>query len=371
MSLTRLDVSDFRNLSSVKLEPVEAGFNLIYGNNGSGKTSLLESIYYLSFGRSFRSISPEHIIRNSTDKFSIFANLTLSNNHRIPLGIERQKQGDLKIRLDGADASSIADLAKLLPIQLMNSHCYNLLDAGPTFRRKYLDWGIFYLNPDFLSLWRNYKRILKQRNAALQQSVSTKEIHAWSNKLIEYALQLDAWRKSYVEELLPRLRHIVSQLLPRFGTDPAILGEITVNYLSGWKQGVSYQDVLVESLNRDLQLGYTQFGPHRADLRITVNRLSAKDILSRGQQKLFVCAMILAQGELLHKRLNRRPIYLVDDLPSELDLTSRSNLITLLSKQEAQVFVTAVERGIFDECVTGKPVKLFHVEHGNLTSIAE
>lgn len=369
MSLIRLDVADFRNFNAIKFEPLTEGFNLIYGDNGSGKTSLLESIYYLSFGRSFRSHNSEHIVRKSTEKFSIFGHLKTPHDHSMPLGIERQRDGKIKIRLAGNDVGSIAELAKLLPIQLINSNCYHLIDSGPVFRRKFVDWGAFYFYPDFYRVWKDYKRILKQRNALLVRSASRQELNVWSNSLVEKAIALHQLRSNYLENLLPLLNEKFSELLPPQITWTA--ADLSIEYHPGWKQATSFLEVLEESLPRDLQLGRTQFGPHRADLKMTIHHLPAKDILSRGQQKLFVCAMILAQGELLYNSLKKRPIYLVDDLPSELDLTSRSNLITLLSKQEAQVFVTAVERGIFDNCSVDKPIKLFHVEHGNLTPIAE
>jgi len=358
MSLIRLDVSDFRNISSLQFEPISNGFNLIYGNNGSGKTSLLESIYYLSFGRSFRSANIEHIVRKSATQFSLFTNLLTQNDHHVPIGLERDQNGSLKVRVNGKDISSVAELANLLPVQLINSHCYDLLESGPIFRRKYIDWGAFHLNSDFFRVWKQYKRLLKQRNAALVSSVSRKEILMWSEQLVECALQLDQWRQSYIDCLVPILKNHLGNLLS--------ITSLDVAYQSGWKNGMKYQDCLLESLPRDMQLGYTQFGPHRADLRVMISGLPAKDILSRGQQKLFVCAMIVAQGELLYNKLNKKLIYLVDDLPSELDLKSRSSLITLLSKQEAQVFVTAVERDVFSHCPTNKPVRMFHVEHGKL-----
>lgn len=148
MALLRLDITDFRNLTSVKLEPIPQGFNLIFGNNGSGKTSLLEAIYYLSLGRSFRSTVISHIIGKTADKFSLFANIMTAASQSTPIGIERHQCGEIKMRISGKDARSIAELANLTPIQLINSHCYNLLDT-PSFRRRYLDWGAFYISRSF------------------------------------------------------------------------------------------------------------------------------------------------------------------------------------------------------------------------------
>ena len=361
MAFIRLEVSDFRNLLSVKLEPVYQGINLFYGHNGSGKTSFLEAIYYLSLGRSFRSAKIDRIINNNSEKFSLFANSLTIHNQKISVGIEREHNTDIKIRLAGKDIHSIAELASLSPILLINSHCHHFLDAGPVFRRKYLDWGAFYYTNDFLRLWREFQRALKQRNAALRSNTSKKELETWSNELIHRAILLHQFRKDYIHQLLPLLLETIAELVPLPGLE--------ISYQSGWNESLDYQQALAQSLERDMQLGYTQLGPHRADLKVTVNGVPAKDILSRGQQKLFVCAMILTQGALLHRSANKRPIYLIDDLPSELDLMSRSKLMALLSKQEAQVFVTAVDREILKDFLIQSPFKVFHVEHGEISEV--
>jgi DNA replication and repair protein RecF len=361
MPLTRLEITDFRNLASAKLEPISSGFNLFYGHNGSGKTSLLEAIYYLSLGRSFRSTVIGRIVRNTADKFRIFAQKTAPGDQSIPIGIERQLQGDTKIRIAGKDVQSIAELADFTPVQLINSSCFNLLDGGPVFRRKYLDWGIFYLNKDFLRIWRDVSQILKQRNAALRSRRPKKELEAWTQELAAKGMALDQLRQEYVQQLSPLLIATVAELIA--------IPDLEISYHAGWDTAINYHDVLTTSLDRDMQLGYTQFGPHRADFKIKTQRVNAKDILSRGQQKLFVCAMILAQGALLRSCANKKSIYLIDDLPAELDSVSRSNLIALLSKQETQIFVTAVERYALRDELLRLPFKMFHVEHGDVTEV--
>lgn len=360
MGLIHLDILGFRNLINVNLKPTPCGFNFIYGKNGSGKTSLLEAIHYLSLGRSFRSTITERIIHHSASKMAIFAHMRTHSEQFIPVGIERGCKGEAKIRVNGKDVHSIAELVNLVPVQLINSMCHNLLDAGPAFRRKYLDWCAFYLNNDFLRLWRQFERALKQRNAALRHRLSRKELDVWTLELIEHGLQLDQLRREAVEQLIPLIEQALVKLL--------MTPNLKMHYQPGWDSTHSYQDALLRSIDRDFQMGHTQIGPHKADLKIVINGAPAKDILSRGQQKLFVCAMITARGTLLKSRVNQRPIYLIDDLPSELDATSRANLIALLSQQEAQVFVTAIERESGDEILTHCPKKLFHVEHGNVTA---
>lgn len=359
MTLLRLDVSDFRNLISAKLTPVFDGFNVIYGNNGSGKTSLLEAIYYLSRGRSFRSPLASRIINKNADKFSVFAQIQTNAQQQIPIGIERQRGGDVKIRVAGQNEVAISELVRLTPALLINSNCYNLLDGGPVFRRKYLDWGAFYTGNDFLRIWKQYERALSQRNAALRKRASKKELETWTNELIQHALPLDQLRRELVQQLMPFLQGSLNDLLQLPG--------LTMSYQPGWNEDEEYADAITQSIESDMSMGYTQAGPHRADFKLAIKGAPLKDILSRGQQKLFVCAMIIAQGALLQKCTNKRPVYLVDDLPSELDIPNRANLLALLSRQNVQVFITAVEREDLTTLAEQGLTKLFHVEHGDVT----
>lgn len=353
MTLQRLSITDFRNITRAQLQPLNKGFNIIYGLNGSGKTSLLEAIYYLSRARSFRSAVSCRIIRHSTEKFSLFGQL---GDQLLPIGVERHAQGKLTIRIAGRDVETNAELAMLTPVQLINSSSFILLEA-PEHRRKYLDWGAFYLYPDFMRAWKHYERALKQRNAALRARVSASELESWSQELIDAAKVLNQFREDYVKQLHPKLMSQVTQLLPD-------IGEVEVSYYSGWNQAESYKTMLAKSIDKDRHMGFTQCGPHRADFKVNINKQLAKDILSRGQQKLLICGMLVSQGTLLQNGISRPLIYLIDDLPSELDLISRGNVIKLLLAQDAQLFVTAVEHESLSELLINTPTKMFHVEHG-------
>lgn len=361
MSLIRLNVTDFRNLAAAKLHPIATGFNFLYGNNGSGKTSLLEAIYYLSRGRSFRSSAVTRIINHAATQFSLHAQILATNQQAISVGVERQRTGRARIRLAGQEAASLIELAQHTPVLLMNSNCYNLLESGPIFRRKYLDWGAFYLIPTFLTAWKQYERALKQRNAALQQRANKAELIIWSDELIKTALELDQLRTHFTEQLLPVLQQILSELL----TVP----ELKIEYYPGWEKGLPFAEAIAASFDKDRYVGHTHTGPHRADLSMTVKHIPLKDILSRGQQKLFVCAMIVAQGALLQQAIQRKPIYLIDDLPAELDSISRAHLMKLLSQQSVQVFLTAVEQEILADAFVSVPAKMFHVEHGEIKEV--
>lgn len=360
MNVSYLQLFHFRHFKSVELETHPYGAHYIYGHNGCGKTSLLEAIYYLSLGRSFRTALSLPVIHEGADKLSIFSRLT-NENRSVSVGLERTLRGDLSIRMDGADVKTVSVLTSLLPVQVIDTHCHALLEEGPSYRRQYLDWGLFYSNPRFLAAWRDYNRILKQRNAALRafdQGKST--LDSWTHQLLASAAELDQMRREYVAHLTILLHRTVPQLID--------LPELCIEYCPGWEKDKAYATVLSLALNQDIQRGYTQYGPHKADLKIYLKKTFAKDFLSRGQQKLLVCAMIIARGLLLQATAQTNPVYLVDDLPAELDASNRIRLMDLLFKQKTQLFVTAIEPDCKDYS-SNIPIKMFHVKHQAATEV--
>lgn len=366
MTINSLRISNFRNLTSVQISPTVNGLNIISGNNGGGKTSLLEAIFYLGHGKSFRSSVTNRLINHEANKFSLFSQVVTDGERIVPLGAERDDSGVTRLRVDEKDVKSITKLAGYLPIRVINTHSHQLLESGPVFRRKYLDWGLFYQFPEFIQIWRQYERALKQRNSILRDKRSRNELEIWTEELIRLGLELDKLRKSYIELLLPHLIQLSDALLG--------INSLEITYQPGWEDGFSYRTALDQAVNDEYRTGYTLSGPHRADFDLISEGLSLKHILSRGQQKLIICAMILAQGMLLSEQDNSGLIYLVDDLPSELDLESRKKLIYLLAQQNTQIFITAIEQEpiydvICDE--TDTPMKVFHVEHGHVEELTE
>lgn len=361
MAITSLKIANFRNLADVQLAPTASGLNIICGNNGSGKTSLLEAIHYLGTGRSFRSSSTTPLINHDTSKFSVFAQILSENERQIPVGVERDRESNTRLRIAEEDVASIAELAYLLPIRVINSQSHNVFEAGPIFRRKFLDWGLFYHEKGFLRCWRQFERALKQRNSVLKNRGSKREMDPWTQELIKYGTELHQMRCNYIEILTPYIMTLTEELLG--------IKSLEIQYLCGWDEGIDYIDILANNYIDECRAGHTLYGPHRADFDMKIDAVSVKHFLSRGQQKLLICAMILAQGMVLAKAHTSSLIYLVDDLPSELDLHSKRKLISLLSKQHTQIFITSIESEAicdFVENETEVPLKVFHVKHGEV-----
>lgn len=360
MSLLRLTVTGVRNLHPVTLLP-SPRINLLHGANGSGKTSVLEAIHLLGLARSFRSLRLQPVIQAEQPALTIFGEVQQHAGSVTNLGVGRERSGELQIRIDGQNARSAAQLAETLPLQLINPDSFRLLEGAPKIRRQFLDWGVFHVEPRFLGAWQRLQKALRQRNSWLRHGrLDAVAQAAWDRELCLASGEIDAYRRSYLQALKPIFESTLAQLLDLTG--------LTLSYYRGWDKDRELQEVLAGCIQRDMTLGHTQAGPQRADLRLRLDGHNAVDILSRGQQKLVVCALRIAQGHLLNQAQQGRCIYLVDDLPSELDERHRKSLCRLLEELQCQVFITCVEPHVLmDGWRKDTPVAMFHVEHGRIT----
>ena len=358
MYLIQLDIRQVRNLLDIKINPCKR-CNYIYGANASGKTSVLEAIYLLSVARSFRTTHIKHVISYDSPSLQIFARID-KNKENIALGLERSAK-KTRIRVNGSDIKQVSELSSLLPVQIINPDVHKLLEQGPKYRRQFIDWGVFHVEHNFLQAWQQYYRVLKQRNAALRQKQEKKAIMLWDNQLIEHAKTITLYREDYISGFLPIFNRYVDKLMGI---------SVQINYQRGWNTELSFTETLEKSFEKDVYKGFTSIGPHRADLEISHNNVLVQNCFSRGQQKLLVCAMRLAQITHLKQKTEQQSILLVDDLAAELDIGHRKNLIDLLIDTQAQLFVTATEHNSF---VLPPEIesKMFHVEHGILKEVVQ
>ncbi len=358
MKLLRLKAADFRNLKSVNIEP-SPDFNLLFGNNGSGKTSVLETIYFLGLGRSFRSNLTSRIISYEQESLSVFGQIAGEDGIPLSVGIEKKRSGKARIKVGNEIVASLAELARSLPLQIINPDSYSLLNEGPRPRREFINWGVFHVEHSFFPLWQRYQRALKQRNSSLQQRKTPIQTKAWDFELASTAEEIAGMRETYLQQLTPVFFEILGEMFQ--------VQNLGISYSRGWDADRNLQEVLESSFSRDAALGYTHQGPHRADLIIKINNVPVQDILSRGEQKLLVIALRLAQGTLLRKLTSKKCIYLLDDIAAELDLARRGLVFQMLSTLGSQVFVTAVEREVLGGLARQEGSKMFHVEHGEVS----
>ncbi|MEI6458593.1 MAG: DNA replication/repair protein RecF [Pseudomonadota bacterium] len=352
MTLAKLEIDDFRCLERVRLA-FDARYNLFVGENASGKTSLLEALFFLGRGRSFRTRRLDRLIRQGQEGFRLVGWVDQGGLQTV-LGVGGRRQGT-EIRVGGAPASSAAALAHFFPPQIIDPEVHKLLEEGPQRRRRFLDWGVFHVEHSFMEVWQRYHRALRQRNAALRLPAAPPSASVWDLELLDSGAKLDALRRRYLEALAEPLRQMGGALL---GAD------VRATYAPGWAQEDDFPVALEKSRERDSKLGLTHVGPHRADITIRVDGLVAKERVSRGQQKLLAAALILAQLSVQELKHPGRGALLLDDPAAELDGTRLAALLAIVRGLSSQLFVTSLRP---DLAALGDPGAMFHVERGKVT----
>ncbi|MFO7649498.1 DNA replication/repair protein RecF [Halomonas sp. 3H] len=357
MPLDRLVFQGLRNLQAIDFEP-GSRINLISGANGSGKTSLLEGIHILGMGRSFRTRNMRHVIAHDGDGMVLHGRL--GGEPPIPFGVRRlRSESELEMRLAGERITRVSRLVETLPLQLINPDAFRLLEGAPAGRREFLDWGVFHVKHDFLDAWQRARRALKHRNALLRHGrMDDASLSAWEQELVQWSERIDALRSAWVEAFLPVFEETLDGLLPISG--------LRLRYSRGWDKRRDLAEILRQGRETDRQMGFTQQGPQRADLAIRLDRRPAVEVLSRGQQKLVVSALKLAQGRLLEAITGRTCIYLIDDLPAELDSAHRRVFCHWLESMHCQVFITSVDHdALADLWQPDTPISVFHVKRSS------
>ena len=361
MRLTHLTLSNVRSVVQATLTPGPR-FNVISGDNGAGKTSILESLYLLSNGKSFRGRVGDGLVRVHAPALEIFARWETASGAQRQVGL-RHSGSDWEGRLDGQNCQLLSDLCTALASVTYEPGSHALIDGRSDQRRRMMDWGLFHVEPGFIAPWRRLARAHKQRNALLKQrGLSKGQLDAWEAELAQSGEVVTRLRADHVDALAPLVGLWGHRLLPE-------LGEASLRFLPGWKrQELSLADVLLVNRARDLAAGFTTAGPHRADWELTFAQRAQGERLSRGQTKLAALAVILAQAEHYAIQRGEWPVVLLDDLASELDPQHRESVLRALATAEAQVFIsgTVAQDLIFPD---GVDVKKFHVEHGVVSEL--
>ena len=355
MQLRNLKISNFRNLDNIEFNPIN-GVNLIWGDNASGKTSLLESIYYLSHVRSFRSQFVTDLICRQSPYLQLVATLQSEDLLTIPLGIRRSRNKS-QIRINKHPVKRVSDIAAQFPVLAIHPDSYILITGSPSQRRQYLDWGVFHVEHGFFNAWQRYKKAIMQRNAALKSKQSFDVCQSWNTEIDNTANYIDQLRQQYFNKLHPYFDQLMHQFFPD--------DEITISYKRGWPKDKQLKDMLESNLAKERLKGFTTYGPHRAEITIKVNGQSAQTCISRGQQKTLVALMRLAQAKQFTESTAKPCVLLYDDLAAELDAEHRGLILSVLSEMNIQLFLTAIEKQSID-LTSWTRKKMFHVEHGKL-----
>ncbi len=357
MYIQQLQVEHFRNLASqsVGLSPQ---INLITGDNGAGKTALLEALYFLGRQRSFRTAKPKDMIQQGAHYFRLIAQ-TADPRHQI--GLERRLEADRKLsfllRIDRQTQKSPAYLAKIVPTIAITTRSFQLIDAGPLHRRQFMDYGCFHFDSCFLPHWQTYEQALKRRNAALKQGMARAVIASFTPMLAQAGEHIHAVRLAYFSAFKPLLKKHLSALNFPYA--------VVIRYAPGWNTDAPLSETLQRHFDLDARLRHTRYGPHRADIRFSIQSGDASNRLSRGQQKMLILALHLAQIDLIGTYGETPPLLIFDDIAAEFDAQRRNVVLSYLLDLQCQMFFSATEAELFDASIQ-RQAALIHLRDGKI-----
>lgn len=361
MRLTAVDVRNIRIVERTAFEP--AWRNLLLGGNASGKTSILEGIHLLGSGRSFAPGRTEGLIRQGQDFLRVVARLQRDDGGERRVGLERPVRGMVRLRVDGETVERLGDLAELVPVLALHPGSHEILAGGPGERRRLLDWGLFHVEQHYRAQSQRFRRALAQRNQLLRLRAADRDLAAWEPELAESGEAITAARSAYVEALRPEVQRLAPRVL-------RANAEMDIDYRQGWPARESLHEALQSRRDRDRMYGTTTAGPHRADFGVRLGGAETRHRVSRGQQKLLVYVLRLAQAEQLRVRGNARPVILLDDVAAELDSDHCARVLVEAVATGAQLFVTALTREALPHALLEK-FALFHVEQGTVSEVLQ
>lgn len=352
--LSDLQLANFRCFAAASLE-FAPGLNVFTGGNGAGKTSLLEAVFFLGRGRSFRTADNRVLVQSGASGARITGRVNQAGAP-LALGIGITADG-LEIHAGGRIAAGTGELIAALPVQAIHAEIDELVQGPPEARRRILDWGVFHVEHRYLDQWRRFRRALLQRNAALKGSGPDDLLASWEGELAGAADILDQQRAAYFKALAPRFRSHGEHLLGR---------EVDLSYHRGWPVDSDLRSVLGASREGDRQAGFTRSGPQRADLVIRIDDERSRWRASKGQQKLLGAALVLAQCELAAEALGQGVALVLDEPAADLDRSHLAALMNLVGRVPGQVFLAAL-----DTAGLALPVgtAMFHVEHGQAKAL--
>jgi DNA replication and repair protein RecF len=352
---------NFRNFSQAQIFP-NPRLNIIYGQNGAGKSSLLEAVHLLGYGRSFRTTKANSMLKHDEQELVVFAEVEDQVEEVIKkIGCSRHRKNGYTFKIDGESGFKLNQLVKQVPVQLFTPQSSDLILGSPGDRRKYLDWLLFHVEQSFSSTSSNFNKVLSHRNAILKKlktkdlSTSVLDLNYWDDQFCALGEALNEVRKQYTKAINVETQSICEQFLPEF--------KVEISYNAGWDLSRSLKQELENKKDRDIQYGFTNNGPHKGDLIVKADGNLASEVLSRGQLRLLVSMMQLAHMRMFSKARSQSLIYLIDDIAAELDISARKRFIDLLLSTDTQVFVTAIEKNQFDFMNDYNDKKVFHVEH--------
>jgi len=370
MSIIKLSTHNFRNLRSVNIN-LHPSLNFFVGDNGSGKSSLLEALFFIGHGKSFRTNKTENLASYETNNFVV----TVKNNEDLFLGLSKDfSNATTLIKINGKRYSRLSDLAKNIAVQIVTPESFKLFFGGPKIRRRFFELGMFHVKHTSSDVLREFTQVLKQRNACLRNKLDKQSYEYWTQSFCNLSLQVADARLAYIEDLIAELPTWLQFLLP------SLSGNIRVQYQRGWPERKELSELLSDNYDREIAYGYSLYGAHKFDVKFMVGKVALDSQLSRGQQKLFLLALTFAQAKLIARVKRVKPILLIDDIGAELDNNSRILLTKAIEELNCQVLITAIDKEALSPLLVDLTISeneindklkyhMFHVEQGDILPV--
>ena len=374
MNIERLQLANFKNYEELDIE-FSNNVNCLVGNNGVGKTNLLDALYYLSFCKSYFNPVDSQNIRLGCDFFAIHGHYQMENNaakDMVAVSCTLQKGQSKKMKFNTKACTTFAEHIGRIPLVIVTPSDQSLIIGGSEVRRKFVDGIISQVDKAYLRHLLDYQKALDQRNRLLKQFFENRyfeedTVAVWDEQLVRHGEPIVAARKEFLGEFGP----LFVKYYQLIHADAQATESPTIVYETQFGEGrLAMAEQLKENYRRDAQLQYTTIGPHKEDLQFGIGDFAAKRFGSQGQQKTFLLALKLAQFEYIQTHVGVKPILLLDDVFDKLDMKRVSQLVLLVgSDRFGQVFITDTQQGrvesIFEQA-PDMPHKIFLVESGEL-----
>lgn len=368
MKITQIKLRDYRNYETCHVD-LSDHLNLIIGDNGQGKTNLLESVYVCGFGKSFRTAKDTEWMRIGSQSTSIHLEYEKHGQRGI-IEIRQLNNRKKEVKVNGVPLSKMSELIGHLNLVLFSPEDLKLVKESPGERRRFIDRELSHISPAYCHLLMDYHRILDQRNSSLKQMQFRKKVDSqllsiWDEKLADIGTKIMLRRTVFINQLAEMSSKIHFQITD--GTE-----KLDVKYISSLtsKNGSDYDTIYKEFLmtleknqNKDVERGYTTIGPHRDDLGLSINSKDIRSFGSQGQQRTAALSLKLSEIEIIYNELGEYPILLLDDVMSELDGHRQNFLIKTFDKVQTIVTATEVGQLYQDHLNNGK---LFRISSGNV-----
>lgn len=351
MFITKLRLHNFR--STINQEYIfNNNVNIFYGDNGVGKTSILEAINFLSSGKSFRKGNFKNLINFNKDDLTVYLECLLSDNKQV-FSVNKNKTGKWLGKKNQTKISKQVDITNIFPVVSIDPEVYRLVDFGPLYRRNYLDWMVFHVKHDYITLWKKVYKCIKQLNILYKNKAQKEEIATWESSFVLFSEQLNIIRREAFTDIHSNILKLSLYMQEE-------INDLNIVFKQGWSENIGLQEQLELDRSKNLMYGQLQHGPHKMDIKIQTGNHQASQTLSRGQKKILSIAFYMAYIEYLNNH-DINPILCLDDFDAEIDNHKLKKAAVFFNNTNTQIFITSVQK---KKILKAFPeADLFHVKH--------